>query len=822
MDDKLFMVWTFNTSERMYRTLEDYAHLMGQVGIFNFTVDINGRISGTVESRLLSIIPKYPDVKWLLTIQNYGTSYQVVEALLYNASARSTFLSEIQRLIDTYSWCGGIDIDIENAGSEDNQVAMQVLFRDIYNVVHTRNGLHMNICLPPITGPNASVGGEYWCAYEDYVNCTDTMTLMSYAFAWLGSAPGPVSPDWWLEDILEYATSVVPKDMILIGMGAWMILWALHKQYEGYGAESGTFYYALLWMEGEYNWSIFGDGEPEAANQPYIPTTGYFDEYQKICYILPQVYDYVDAPMYDTTQALVYGEQEGREYSVSYEKEWMSEGSYNQEILPSDTTGDVYIDSDGLYAYAESENATMTYYLVSGTTRSYDIYIVLGFPWYNLNEVDIYLGDDLLTTITETRWWHPTFRYRTPYKVTTRIINNNVVLPITVRVRNGKTGIPIYGFVYAPEGTYTTRMTAGIAEYSSIIHPMIDVNKNEVYPDDGFALTSEVLLSAPDSANIWYDDFRSYDRQSDFEGFFNVNTGTCTFIEVSDTQHILATASTFNATLAYNGFEDGHVHCRFNGLGPGQYAGIVFRELRLFFDYDDQSIELWGNQGSSLITSRYIGYQPVGISMRVAFGQVKVYVGSTSQEPLFTVNFTPDLDLDLGVGLAASQGVQYTLFRFGSGIWYDPYEQVTMTLTDHKGYSLSWNERPTRSDVAWDPETLQFEMLTNKNEHETRDYRFSADYVFRYSNRITDNNLDITGGPLTLTVEHNDINVRYVRSYLGDADGFGIAYYEDADVIQNWYNRAIHEYGIKGLCMWSLGQEDWRIWERLANRNKET
>jgi len=35
----MLMVWTFNNSERMFKMIERYANVMGQVGLFNFTVN---------------------------------------------------------------------------------------------------------------------------------------------------------------------------------------------------------------------------------------------------------------------------------------------------------------------------------------------------------------------------------------------------------------------------------------------------------------------------------------------------------------------------------------------------------------------------------------------------------------------------------------------------------------------------------------------------------------------------------------------------------------------------------------------------------------
>lgn len=817
--NNLLMVWTFLSSERMYRTLEDYADVMGQVGIFNFTVYEDGTITGSVESRLLTIIAKYPNVKWLCTIQNYLTRESVVQAILNNTNgARTKFLSEVQRLITTYSsWIGGIDIDFENCGGEENQAGMKALFEDIYRVVHTVNGKHLNICLPPITGPNASVGGEDWCAYEDYANCTDTMTLMSYAFAWLGSAPGPVSPDWWLQEILNYAISVVPKNKILIGMGAWVILWALHREYTGYGADSGTYYWAEFWMEGQYNWSEFDEVDPSTVDQAYIPIASYFDEYQKICYFLPYVYDFVNANMYDTTEALVYGEQDGREYAVSYTKEWHMEGTYQTARTPVNATDGVVIE-DG-YVYATEANDSWSYTITPTVTGDYNIFLGVTFPWFNRNEINFSIAGDMFYVIEE-RFYNIYFRSRGYYslRTTSLPLTAGVTYTITLSVRNGKTGIAVYGLWWGLRNAFDIRLTAGIAKYTSFLYPMIDINGNQVYPKHGFALTTEVLLSVPDSANIWYDDFRSYNNQNDFTAFWDVRTGSCTFTAVSDSQHILNTSGDFYATIQDYQPTDAHIHVRFNGLGPGQYVGVRFGDYRAYYDYSSLTLRLYN--GNTLLNSVALSSRPSGLAMRVRENSIRVYVGTTSKSLVIS-----NLAVRPGagyVGMIASNGVQITLFRLGSGWWYEPYEQVTMTLTDHKGYSVSFAERPTRSDIFWDGQLDVFRPQNDVDEGSTRDYQFSLDYVFRYSNRITDSNLDLTGGPLTLTIEHNDINIRSVKSYIGDADGFGIGYFEDADVIMNWYNRAIHEFGIRGMCVWALGQEDMRMWERLKIRDRPT
>ncbi|SJM64989.1 glycosyl hydrolase-like protein [Agrococcus casei LMG 22410] len=49
-----------------------------------------------------------------------------------------------------------------------------------------------------------------------------------------------------------------------------------------------------------------------------------------------------------------------------------------------------------------------------------------------------------------------------------------------------------------------------------------------------------------------------------------------------------------------------------------------------------------------------------------------------------------------------------------------------------------------------------------------------------------------------------------------DRDGANVAYWSDAETITHWRDRAALDWGLSGVAMWTLGQEDLRVWERLA------
>lgn len=839
----MLMVWTFNNSERMYTMIERFANIMGQVGLFNFTVNVNGYISGSVPQRMLNAIPQYPEVNWLLTIQNLNTANAVVEALLNNTNgARDTFFSELQRLVNEYPQCNGIDIDLENCGGYDNQQPMKELIAEIYSWCHSRGKL-LNVCMPPITGPNASVGGEYWCAYEDYRDTVDTISIMSYAFAWLGSAPGPVSPKWWLEEILSYATRVVPKEKLLLGIGAWALMWGLHQPYDGYKATSGTYYWPLFWMQGKYNFFDFKDGEGVTwpNRQPYIPFTGYWNDYEKVCYMMPHVYDYVDGNMQDSSDSpLVTGVQDGRNYIVGFTKNQKISGTFSMvttynNVYGAVTEGNGYIMSkavatlseedqewldfrieqvgyDGLTdnekaLYQSTQSGEWEYTFTVPTTGQYTLALDMNFPWFDNNAIMIQL-DGVDYSRVENRFWNITFRTRHKEVFFRGTLSAGTHI-VKCGAYGNTVGAIVYGLCY---GDFTSEMSAGKANYTMSTQKFIDINRNEVVPADNYAMTIETLRTPPDSANIWYEDYRGYsDYGSSKYADFWVTDGSAEIIPNEEWTEDWAKEPQklqLNGTsvLKKTNWSDAHIYARWNG-GSGR-IGVVLGNLFACMNYNNNQLQLWN--GSSLVHA--ISFTMTGeqaIAMRVRQNSVRVYTGTNK-----TLRFTINMSTSSGSpGIRSTSPTVFTLCRIGSGWWYEPYECYEMTVL---GQTTRLG-RIERVGVTWDDELQLFRVNSDINEVDTRTEDLSLDYDFQYMGRMP----ILRGKEYTdipVVYKPIDINIRHMRTYIGDADGFGIMYYEDADVIQYWYNRALFEYGIRGMCMWSLGQEDCRIWERIGRK----
>ena len=119
--------------------------------------------------------------------------------------------------------------------------------------------------------------------------------------------------------------------------------------------------------------------------------------------------------------------------------------------------------------------------------------------------------------------------------------------------------------------------------------------------------------------------------------------------------------------------------------------------------------------------------------------------------------------------------------------------------------------RISRTGVTWDSEFQMFRVDSDIEESETRTESISAEFDFMHSNELS----LVCGGDYTVTVKAHDINIWLGRLFLGDADGFSLLYYTDVDSLVYFANQAAYRWGLRGLAIWSLGQEDLRIWEAL-------
>ena len=136
---------------------------------------------------------------------------------------------------------------------------------------------------------------------------------------------------------------------------------------------------------------------------------------------------------------------------------------------------------------------------------------------------------------------------------------------------------------------------------------------------------------------------------------------------------------------------------------------------------------------------------------------------------------------------------------------------------NHRHHGIKYNTSHVLigNGYTWNSEFQVFTLTSDIEESATRSEDISLDYDFFHSDDMTSLSC---GNDYRATVIPVDINIWISRLFLGDADGFSILYYQDVDSLIYWANEAAYRWKLRGMCMWSLGQEDLRLWEYLPKQ----
>lgn len=251
-----------------------------------------------VPTSLRYLMHTYPNIRWSIQIlATKNSSGDRVNPLLDNKANQDNCIRQTRKIVELYKAAGfpiaDIEVDCEKTTTRDGDAQK---FRDF--LVRIKN----EACIPTGTGLRVNLfamTGDFVPAYygwHDYrtlasgvdkngQQAIDEFQLMTYDFSWGGSAPGPSTPLWWLEQVLEHVNNVLPPEKTLIGNAGYGRRWPLSERRMGV-----TFDYKQL-MQAQNGMYVHNDGAstptPTASNpdkttfffrnQDFIPFAGYND-----------------------------------------------------------------------------------------------------------------------------------------------------------------------------------------------------------------------------------------------------------------------------------------------------------------------------------------------------------------------------------------------------------------------------------------------------------------------------------------------------------------------------------------------------------------
>lgn len=159
-------------------------------------------------------IPLMPSVSNMVGGQ---FSYPAVAPVLHDPATMARNISSITALAVAQGYAG-IDLDYEELQGGD-RTAFSSFVTQLADSLHAE---HKTLSVA-VFAKTDDAGEDQRNVAQDYAAigaAADEVRLMTYDYHWETSPPGPLAPSGWVHDVLAYATTVVPRQKLVVGLDA--------------------------------------------------------------------------------------------------------------------------------------------------------------------------------------------------------------------------------------------------------------------------------------------------------------------------------------------------------------------------------------------------------------------------------------------------------------------------------------------------------------------------------------------------------------------------------------------------------------------------
>jgi len=122
----------------------------------------------------------------------------------------------------------GIDINYENLYVRDRELF--VVFLQELKSALSAVGKLLIVSVHAKTDPIGAWSGAEAHDYPGIGQAADVVRVMAYDFHWLDSDPGSIAPADWVDDVLAYAVSTMPRNKIELGVPVYGYDWPIRQR----------------------------------------------------------------------------------------------------------------------------------------------------------------------------------------------------------------------------------------------------------------------------------------------------------------------------------------------------------------------------------------------------------------------------------------------------------------------------------------------------------------------------------------------------------------------------------------------------------------
>ena len=204
---------SFDATNR--KSFEANADILDEVSPFWYATNTRGDLLHGYDARDKALVDlaHANNVLFIPSVHNIVNGTDPVPTLLRNPEARSRHVRAIVDEVITHNY-DGFDIDYETLpdGLRDDYSAF---ITELADALHAHEKI-LTVAVHAKTCDFCGLGSyQDWAVIGKHV---DRLRMMTYDMSWRGGSPGPVAPVYWVEQVAEYARTVVDPAKIIVGV----------------------------------------------------------------------------------------------------------------------------------------------------------------------------------------------------------------------------------------------------------------------------------------------------------------------------------------------------------------------------------------------------------------------------------------------------------------------------------------------------------------------------------------------------------------------------------------------------------------------------
>ena len=208
-------LWAPYASRLEMATIEANADLIDELNFVWYELVGSGRIRGGIGARQAMEAARRLGIHVVPSIANSGFNRDFVIEAIGTAEARTAHVADLAALVVDNGF-DGIDIDYESLYAEDRDL-FSLFIEELAVALHAENKL-LSIAVHAKSSEPGSWSGPQAQDWQRLGAAVDFFKIMTYDFHYSTSEPGPIAPLAWVDEVLDFAATVVPPEKTYMGL----------------------------------------------------------------------------------------------------------------------------------------------------------------------------------------------------------------------------------------------------------------------------------------------------------------------------------------------------------------------------------------------------------------------------------------------------------------------------------------------------------------------------------------------------------------------------------------------------------------------------